>query len=73
MGANERQTIEGLIKGVIERQFDIVLNPAVFPLCSQKFDADVCEDGYEEELCRQKEEIFHDKCHEDNREDVGHV
>jgi hypothetical protein len=45
-----------------------VLNPAVFPLCGQKIKADVCEYGYEEELCRQKEEIFLNNCHEDNRE-----
>ncbi len=73
MGSNHGKTIEGLIKGAIERQFGVVLNPAVLPLRCQKFKADVGEYGYEEELCQQKEEIFDDNCHEDNREDVGHV
>jgi hypothetical protein len=73
VGANDRQSIKRLIKGVIERQFGVMLNPAVFPLRCQKFKADVGEYGDEEELCQQKEEIFHDNCHEDNREDVGHV
>jgi len=73
VGSNHGQSIEGLIKGAIQRQFGVVLNPAVFPLRCQNFDADVCEYGYEEELCQQKEKIFHDNCHEDNGEDVGHV